>query len=208
MIFLLERSVNSYLQTDGNASKRTRTSRVRTEAPGHAGFSHPAVHWPRPAAPPPLFYLRLLPDAAECRLGPTPTHCEGRLEGSEEPFFLRNFIKAHFNLRNPCESNLAVFLWCIWYIELVQNQSRLKELAFLQVSPISADPCHQQGGARPRKSGVKPYAIERYAVPYSTLSPLSGAFQPTPAISKGERAREKVALSPMQLNVTPSPVQR
>ena len=41
---------------------------------------------------------------------------------------------------------------------------------------ISADPCHQQGGARPRKSGVKPYAVERYAVPYSTLSPLSGAF--------------------------------
>jgi hypothetical protein len=28
---------------------------------------------------------------------------------------LRNFIKAHFNLRNPCESSLSVFLWCTVY---------------------------------------------------------------------------------------------
>ena len=110
----MERSVNDNLQTDGNAPKRTRTGRVRTEAPGHYRFAHPPVHWPRAAAPPPLFCHIALHCAAECRLGPTPTHCEGRLEGSEEPFFLKNFIKAHFNLRNPCESSSSVFLWCIY----------------------------------------------------------------------------------------------
>ena len=103
-----------YLQTDGHAPRRTRTGRVRTEAPGHCGFAHPPVHWPRAAAPPPLLCHWLLPDAAGCRLGPTSTHCEGRLEG-KEPFFWRNFIKPHFNLRNPCESSLSVFLWCTVY---------------------------------------------------------------------------------------------
>ena len=60
-------------------ANRSQTSRVRTEAPGHHCFAHPPVHWPRPAAPPPLRCHWLLPGAMGCHLGPTPTHCEGRL---------------------------------------------------------------------------------------------------------------------------------
>ena len=74
--FLLERlmdSMNSYLQTGGRTPSRTQTGRVRTEASGRSRFSRPPVHWPRGAAPPPLFHLWLLRSAAQYRLGPTPT---------------------------------------------------------------------------------------------------------------------------------------
>ena len=73
--------MNDYIQTDGHALIEAKR-RVRTEAPGHHCFAHPPVHWPRAAAPPPLFCLRLLPGAMGCCLGPTPTHCEGRLGGA------------------------------------------------------------------------------------------------------------------------------
>ena len=80
---LLVKSMNFDLRTVGHAPRRTRTGRLRTEAPGPRCFAHPAVHWPRAAAPPPLFYRGLLLRAAQCRLGPTPTHCEGRLGGAD-----------------------------------------------------------------------------------------------------------------------------
>ena len=104
MTLVLERSMNSHPQTDGHGPRRTRTVRVRTEAPGLPRFSRPPVHWPRAAAPPPLLCHWLLPGAAGCRLSPMP-HCEGRLRGA----IVLLFQKLHQGQGpfNSCESSFC-----------------------------------------------------------------------------------------------------
>ena len=88
--------------SDKALQERTRTGRVRTGAPGLSRFSHPPAHWLRAAAPPPLFYLGLLPGAAQYHLGSMPT-----LQGKAQRLgcFL-SFIKVHCNkiIRYPCKN--------------------------------------------------------------------------------------------------------
>ena len=120
MTFLHKRDANSDLKTDGHAPRRTRTGRDRTEAPSHHRFAHPPVHWPRPAAPPPLFRRSMLPYAAGCHLGPTPTHCEGRLwtKPFSKPlragFSFKKLHQAPFTLYEPMWKMVkASYLHCI-----------------------------------------------------------------------------------------------
>ena len=137
MIFLLEKSVNFDFRTV-HAPRRTRTDRDRTEAPGLSRFAHPAVHWPRAAASRPLHCHRELPGAALCRLSPTPPRCEGRLGGLEEPFFVEklhqgNGLFSLYQFERSSKNSLIITRFAFkWQTELVQNESRLKKLFFLQ----------------------------------------------------------------------------
>ena len=101
-------------------TNRSQTSRVRTEAPGLSCFAHPPVHWPRAAAPPPLLCHWLLPGAMGCHLGPTPTHCEGRLwtKPFSKPlragFSCKKLHQAPFTLYEPMWKMVkASYLHCI-----------------------------------------------------------------------------------------------
>ena len=133
MTFLLERSMNDYIQTDGHALIEAKR-RVRTEAPGHHCFAHPPVHWPRAAAPPPLRCHFLLPGAMGCCLGPTPTHCEGRLW--TKPF--SKPLRAGFSFKKLHQAPFTLYepMW-------INGESILSALhnhPFLHVLPSNGKP--------------------------------------------------------------------
>ena len=127
-------------------ANRSQTSRVRTEAPGHHCFAHPPVHWPRAAAPPPLCCPCTLHCAAGCHLGPTPTHCEGRLwtrpfsKPLRAGFSFKKLHQAPFTLYPMWKMVKASYLHCIiilFYMSYLQMVNRtcskpklLKETVF------------------------------------------------------------------------------